>query len=101
MIVPSSQPLPFNVAARLRAQAGWARPVADASGPPLPLRGPVTRAAARPAARSHLALALGFFCFLPYPALPLGSATALQVGDVIAVLACLPMLFQARTAMTS
>lgn len=40
-------------------------------------------------------MAMGFFCFLPYPALPVGSSSALQIGDVLCILACVPLLFRA------
>jgi hypothetical protein len=36
--------------------------------------------------------ALGFFCFMPYPALPVGGSTALQMGNVLTALAVLPVL---------
>ena len=40
-----------------------------------------------------LAAALGFFCFLPYPALAVGNATAVQGGNALALLAALPAVF--------
>jgi hypothetical protein len=43
-------------------------------------------------------MAMGFFCFLPYPALPVGGASALQLGDVLCILACVPLLFRAWPA---
>src|SRR5690349_3194110 len=36
--------------------------------------------------------ALGFFCFLPYPALPAGSYSAVQVGNVLVLAMALPVL---------
>jgi hypothetical protein len=39
-----------------------------------------------------LAMAFGFFAFLPYPALAVGNASAIQIGNVITMLACAPGL---------
>src|SRR4051812_38647550 len=36
--------------------------------------------------------ALGFFCFMPYPALPVGGSTAIQMGNVLSALAAIPAL---------
>lgn len=39
-----------------------------------------------------LVMALGFFCFLPYPSIPVGTSTAIQAGNVLTLLAMLPLL---------
>jgi hypothetical protein len=39
-----------------------------------------------------LATALGALCFLPYPAVPVGNNAGIQSGNVITILACLPLL---------
>ena len=36
--------------------------------------------------------ALGFFCFMPYPALPVGSYSAIQGGNVLALALSAPIL---------
>ena len=38
------------------------------------------------------AFALGFLCFLPYPALPVGGNSALQIGNVLSFLLAIPLL---------
>jgi hypothetical protein len=46
-------------------------------------------------ANPRVALAVGmlaFFCFMPYPALTVGNRSAIQIGNVLTVLMCLPML---------
>ena len=35
---------------------------------------------------------LGFFCFMPYPALPVGNSTAIQIGNVLTLLMVVPIL---------
>jgi hypothetical protein len=44
--------------------------------------------------RAHLiaAFALGFLCFLPYPALPVGGNSAVQIGNVLSIVLALPLL---------
>lgn len=37
--------------------------------------------------------ALGFFCFLPYPALAVGNASAVQGGNLLVLVAVVPLLF--------
>jgi hypothetical protein len=34
----------------------------------------------------------GFFCFMPYPALPFGNTSAIQIGNVLSALIALPAL---------
>ena len=46
-----------------------------------------------PRAVALLAAALGFFCFMPYPALAVGNNSAIQIGNVLTLLAGLPILF--------
>ena len=36
---------------------------------------------------------LGFFCFMPYPALNFGNQSAIQIGNALTLLMCLPLLF--------
>ena len=57
------------------------------------LASPGARAASLRALVAPLAAALGFFCFLPYPALAVGNATALQGGNVLVLLLAVPALF--------
>jgi hypothetical protein len=35
---------------------------------------------------------LGFFCFMPYPALPVGSSSAIQIGNVLTLLMAAPVV---------
>src|SRR3954469_25230651 len=42
--------------------------------------------------RALLAGAMGFFCFMPYPALNIGNTTAIQLGNVLTLLMALPVL---------
>jgi hypothetical protein len=42
-----------------------------------------------------LCAAAGFVCFLPYPALGVGNATAVQMGNVAVLALCLPAAFMA------
>ena len=35
---------------------------------------------------------LGFFCFMPYPAMPVGSSSAIQIGNVLTLLMVAPVL---------
>jgi hypothetical protein len=37
--------------------------------------------------------AMGFFCFLPYPAIAVGNASALQIGNVLVLFLSVPALF--------
>ena len=69
MIAPLEQPLPTE-AARLALP----RPRLEA------LRAPVGMYCA----------ALGFFCFLPYPAIAVGNASAVQIGNVLVLLLGIP-----------
>lgn len=69
MIAPLEQPLPTN-AARLAI----ARPGLEG------LRAPV----------GLYCGALGFFCFLPYPALAVGNASAVQIGNLLVMLVTVP-----------
>lgn len=39
------------------------------------------------------AFALGFFAFLPYPAIPAGNNTAVQMGSLVAILLVLPLFW--------
>lgn len=46
-------------------------------------------------ANPRVALAVGvlaFFCFIPYPALTVGNRSAIQIGNALTVIMCLPML---------
>ena len=59
----------------------------------LPLAAPRPRVEAVHALRAPLGLfcaALGFFCFLPYPALAVGNASAVQIGNVMVALLGIP-----------
>src|SRR4051794_21730568 len=38
---------------------------------------------------------MGFLCFLPYPALGVGNATAVQMGNVVVLAMCVPAAFMA------
>ena len=40
--------------------------------------------------RAMLATLFGFVCFLPYPAISVGNNSAIQVGNVLTLLMCLP-----------
>jgi hypothetical protein len=40
----------------------------------------------------RLALALGFFAYLPYPAIPAGNNTGIQVGNLLTLLMMLPVV---------
>jgi hypothetical protein len=59
------------------------KPLADADAPWAP------RARWAPLAAGLMA----FFCMLPYPALAVGNATAIQIGNVWVALLCLPALW--------
>jgi len=37
-------------------------------------------------------MALGFFCFMPYPAIPFGTSSALQIGNMLSVAMLVPAL---------
>jgi hypothetical protein len=76
MIAPSRQPLPFEAAQRMLPPAAT----------------PLRRAAALgDSGTALLAGALGFFCFLPYPAYSVGNTSALQIGNVFTLLMILPV----------
>ena len=36
-------------------------------------------------------MAWGFFCFIPYPGHPIGNMSALQIGNVLTLLMCVPL----------
>jgi hypothetical protein len=74
MIAPLNHPLPTDVA--LHAPAASARPRPRAES----LRAPAAAFCA----------ALAFFCFLPYPALSVGNASAVQIGNVLVLLLAVP-----------
>jgi hypothetical protein len=57
-----------------------------------PLSPPDARPEALRALVGPLAAALGFFCFLPYPAVAVGNATAVQAGNVLVLLLAAPAL---------
>src|SRR3954452_16506162 len=40
-----------------------------------------------------LAVALGFFCFMPYAAIPVGNRSAIQLGNIVTLAILLPALF--------
>lgn len=71
MIVPLEQPLLTEAARRAPV-----RPATEALRAPFGL----------------FCAALGFFCFMPYPALPVGNATAIQAGNVLVLVLVLPAL---------
>jgi hypothetical protein len=55
--------------------------------------------ASRPAVHPAVPLsvmALGFFAFIPYPALGIGNTSAIQIGNVLSALMCLPLLLNPR-----
>lgn len=92
MMLPWQHPLPANGSTTTADAPSWQ---------PTPLfRRPVTLIPRRThaAARTRinyaalLAFALGFFAFLPYPAFSIGSSSALQAGNVLAIVACAPIL---------
>ena len=78
MIAPSRQPLPFEAPQPMLSHAAAA----------LPLR---SAAALGDSGTALLAGALGFFCFLPYPAYSIGNTSALQIGNVFTLLMILPV----------
>ena len=49
------------------------------------------RAPGDPASRFFVAL-LGFLCFLPYPSFTVGNRSALQLGNILSIFMCLPLL---------
>src|SRR4051794_35655247 len=51
-----------------------------------------SRLAAVERRRALLAVAMGFFCFMPYPALDIGNSTAIQIGNVLTLVMCVPCL---------
>jgi hypothetical protein len=46
----------------------------------------------RSSATALLLVAFGFFAFLPYPALSIGGSSAIQMGNVLTLLTCFPLL---------
>jgi hypothetical protein len=78
MIVPLEQLPPTERAPRPRAASPLSR---------------VDRYAALRAPLGLCVAALGFFCFMPYPALRVGNASALQAGNVLVLLLSIPALF--------
>src|SRR5438045_1259214 len=62
-------------------------------GPRFSPRPRIDRYAALRAPLGLCCAALGFFCFMPYPALRMGNASALQVGNVLVLLLSIPALF--------
>jgi len=41
---------------------------------------------------ARLAMALGFFAYLPYPAIPVGNNSAIQIGNLLTILMVLPAI---------
>jgi hypothetical protein len=37
-------------------------------------------------------MALGFFCFTPYPSIPIGASSALQIGNILSMILLVPAL---------
>jgi hypothetical protein len=60
--------------------------------PPRAIDSPHVQASWRSRAATLAALSLGFFSFLPYPAIPAGNNSAIQIGTLITVL-MLPPIF--------
>jgi len=50
------------------------------------------REESRDAGVALLCGAIGFFAFMPYPAMPIGSSTAIQIGNVLTLLMLAPLL---------
>lgn len=74
MLAPLRQRLPFEM--RQEALA----PVVE------------MRDEARDAGVALLCGVFGFFCFMPYPAMPVGSSSAIQIGNVLTLLMAAPVL---------
>jgi len=71
----------------------WPRPSPRTDfGVAAPFGGPRATAAPRARRINLFAASLGFFCFLPYPSLPVGNMSAIQIGNVLTFFASLGVL---------